>query len=101
MPATIVSKNAYEILSVPRGADLPALRQAFRKLALKHHPDAVPPEEKETAAEQFARINQAYEVLRNGPRRRHYDALLDRGITPDLSAEVGNVSTPGLAEILG
>lgn len=101
MTADIRSNNAYEILGLPRGADLPVIRNAFRKLALKHHPDAVPAEEKAAAALRFAGINQAYEVLRHPTRRRHYDALLERGITPNLSLEAGDVSTPGLSEILG
>jgi len=96
------SDNAYGILGVARAADGPALRQAFRKLALKHHPDAVPPDEKADAGERFARINQAYELLRDPEKRRRYDGLLDRGITPDLSLEAGVGSgLPGLAEILG
>jgi hypothetical protein len=94
--------NAYGILGVPKGADGPTLRRVFRSLALKHHPDAVPADEKEQAALRFARINQAYELVRDPETRRRYDDLLDRGITPDLSQEVGvGAGLPSLAQILG
>jgi hypothetical protein len=95
------SRNAYDILGIGRDADAQAVRRAFRKLALMHHPDAVAPEQKAEASQTFARINQAYEILRDPQRRRHYDALLARGITPDLQGEIGTVETPTLAEILG
>lgn len=101
MSADPSSSNAYEILGVPRSADLAAVKAAFRKLAQKHHPDAVPAAEKASAGERFARINQAYELLRNPSKRRNYDAMLARGITPDLAAATGETSIPGLAEILG
>jgi hypothetical protein len=102
MTANVLADNAYEILGLPRGADTPLIRQAFRKLALKHHPDAVPPDQKEEAGLLFARINQAHELLRDPEKRRRYDALLERGITPDLSQEVGDLGGfASLADILG
>jgi hypothetical protein len=98
---TVPSGDAYAVLGVPHGADAAALRRAFRALALKHHPDAVAQTDKEGAARGFARINQAYEVLRDPEKRKRYDGLLDRGITPDLDKEVGEVGLPSLADILG
>src|SRR3954447_3485557 len=102
MKANPESNNAYEILGVPRDASPAVLRQAFRKLALKHHPDAVPAEEKAAAAAVFAKINQANELLRDPEKRKKYDALLDRGIVPDLSREVGDIAGfSSLADIIG
>jgi hypothetical protein len=96
------SDSAYEILGVPRDADGNALRRAIRGLALKHHPDAVPADEKPEAGLRFARINQAYELLRDPERRHRYDDLLARGVTPDLSQQAGvGPGLPSLAEILG
>ena len=60
MKPDLKSNNAYRLLGVPRSADAVAIRQAFRKLALKHHPDAVPPDEREEAGRVFVRINQAH-----------------------------------------
>jgi hypothetical protein len=102
MKADIQSKNAYEILGVPRSADTATIRKAFRALAIQHHPDARPPDEKKAAAEAFARINQAHEVLRDSEKRKKYDALVDRGQTPDLGqdlAEQGRFAS--LSDIVG
>lgn len=102
MKANVASKNAYEILGVPRTADVAQIRKAFRALAIQHHPDARPPDEKKAAAETFARINQAHEVLRDSEKRKKYDGLLDRGQTPDLGqdlAEQGRFAS--LADIVG
>src|SRR5438874_12497938 len=96
------SNNAYEILGVPRDANPAQLRQAFRKLALKHHPDAVPAEEKAAAATVFAKINQANELLRDPEKRKKYDSLLDRGIVPDLAREAAHIAGfSSLADIIG
>lgn len=102
MQPDVHSDNAYTILGVPRDADIPTIRRAFRKLAIKYHPDASPPDQKAAAATTFARINSAHEILKEPEKRKQYDALLDRGVTPDLTKEV---SAQGqfakLADIVG
>jgi hypothetical protein len=101
MIPNIHAENAYEILGVSRDSDAQQIRQVFRKLALTHHPDAQPPERKEASALVFARINQAYELLRDPDKREHYDRLLDRGGTPDLSDAAGPLGPfAALADIL-
>ena len=102
MKPNVQSDNAYEVLGVPRDADIPAIRRAFRKLALKYHPDARPAEEKAEAAATFAKINQAHEILRDSEKRAEYDGLLDQGITPDMSKELGaQAHFQSLADIIG
>src|SRR5947209_5338820 len=100
MTADLQAKNAYQILGVPRDASLDAVKQAYRALARKHYPDAVPAEEKAAAANLFARINLAYGVLGNASNRRNYDALLSRGITPDLAEAAAQTSGTGPGKIL-
>jgi molecular chaperone DnaJ len=64
------SRDLYEILGVPRNADLDAIRRAFRKLAKQHHPDV----NREPGAEDnFKEINEAYSVLSDPQRRAAYD----------------------------
>jgi len=63
----------YAVLGVPRGADEKQIRDAFRKLARKYHPD-VNPGDKEAEA-QFKRVSEAYEVLSNKEKREKYDTL--------------------------
>ena len=102
MIANPASNNAYEILGVPRDADVATIRRAFKALAIKHHPDARPAEEKQEATAVFARINQAHETLRDKEKRKKYDALLDRGVVPDLAKDVGEQGQfQSLADIVG
>jgi molecular chaperone DnaJ len=61
----------YQVLGVERGASQKEIRQAYRKLARKHHPDVNPGD---SAAEQrFKEISQAYEVLSDTEKRKDYD----------------------------
>jgi hypothetical protein len=101
MPSETASKNAYELLGVRRNAGVAAIRRAWGKMVLRYHPDAVPSEEKTGANERCALINQAYALLCDSEKRRKYNALLDRGIIPDLAQEVGEVPLPALADIIG
>src|ERR1700760_3532341 len=61
----------YETLEVERDADDGKLKAAFRKLAMKWHPDRNPGDK--TSEVRFKEINEAYEVLRDGDKRAAYD----------------------------
>jgi curved DNA-binding protein len=63
--------DLYEVLGVPRDAEVDAIRKAYRKLARKHHPDLNPGDK--AAEERFKEISRAWEVLENPERRRNYD----------------------------
>ena len=64
-------KDYYDTLGVARDADAGALKAAYRKLAMKFHPDRNPGD---TAAEtRFKEINEAYEVLKDDQKRAAYD----------------------------
>ena len=67
MPA---SKDYYKILGVPRGASSDDIRKAYRQLAREKHPDV---NKASDAAEEFARISEAYEVLSDEKKRQAYD----------------------------
>jgi DnaJ family protein C protein 3 len=66
-------KNYYKILGVARSATAKEIKSAYRKLALKYHPDKVSDEEKEGADSKFADIGEAYEVLSDQELRTKYD----------------------------
>src|SRR5207245_5418322 len=61
----------YETLEVDRTADESKLKAAFRKLAMKWHPDKNPGDA--TSEVRFKEINEAYEVLKDGEKRAAYD----------------------------
>jgi hypothetical protein len=70
------SENKYDILGVAQNATAEDLRVAYRRLALLHHPDRHPEEEREEAGQIFARIASAYETLSDPVRRQIYDLAL-------------------------
>jgi curved DNA-binding protein len=66
-------KDYYKILGVERNATEDEIKRAYRKLALKYHPDRNPGNEQ--AEEKFKEINEAYQVLNDSEKRARYDRL--------------------------
>ncbi|MGI6166137.1 MAG: DnaJ domain-containing protein, partial [Limnochordia bacterium] len=66
----MAKRDYYEVLGVGRDATDNEIKQAFRKLARKYHPDVNKAPE---AEEKFKEINEAYQVLSNADARAKYD----------------------------
>src|SRR5687767_11859205 len=66
-------KDYYKVLGVPKAATEKEIKQAFRKLARKHHPDVNPGDK--AAESKFKDLNEAYEVLGDPAKRKKYDEL--------------------------
>lgn len=64
-------RDYYDVLGVQRGASDTDLKSAYRKLAMKHHPDRNPGDKQ--CEHQFKEINEAYEVLKDPDKRAAYD----------------------------
>ncbi len=73
-------RDYYEILGVARGASIDEIKKAYRELALRHHPDRVPAEQKKEAEEKFKEISEAYAVLSDPQKRQLYDQYGHSGI---------------------
>jgi DnaJ-class molecular chaperone len=72
----MAKKDHYQILGVTRNASEKEIKQAYRRLARKHHPDLNPGDK--SAEARFKEINAAYEVLSNPEKRKKYDQFADQ-----------------------
>jgi molecular chaperone DnaJ len=71
-------RDYYEVLGVSKAASESELKAAYRKLALKYHPDRNPNDK--TAEERFKEAAEAYDVLRDAQKRRVYDQYGHQGL---------------------
>jgi len=82
----MAQKDFYEILGVSKTASAEEIKRAYRKLALKWHPDK---NKSADAEEKFKEINQAYEVLSNPQKRRQYDQFGQSAFSGGFSGGFG------------
>src|SRR5688572_6102060 len=97
-----MAKDYYEVLGVGKDASEKEIKQAFRKLAKKFHPDTNP--DNPQAEAKFKEINEAYEVLGEKEKREKYDrfgsAYQQFGGTPNGGAQYyGNVDPSNMGDI--
>lgn len=83
----MAKRDYYEVLSVPRNATESDLKKAYRRLAMKHHPDRNPGDR--AAEEQFKEAKEAYEILTDARKRAAYDQFGHAGVDPAAAAPGG------------
>jgi len=74
------NKNYYSILGIDKSATSDEIKQAYRNLARKYHPDMVREKDKSKAEEKFKDLCEAYECLMDKTKRRMYDMVGSAGI---------------------
>lgn len=84
----MAKKNYYEILGVDKNASQDDIKKAYKKMAMKYHPDRMSGKsdsEKKEAEEKFKEINEANSVLSDEDKRRNYDQFGTADGAPDMS----------------
>lgn len=73
-----MAKDLYDVLGVSHDASQADIKKAYRKQALRWHPDKVPPEERNEAEKRFKEITHAHEILGDPEKRKEYDMYGER-----------------------
>jgi molecular chaperone DnaJ len=103
----VTTRDYYDVLGVARGASEQEIKSAYRKLALKHHPDRNPGDR--TAEEKFKEAAEAYAVLADPQKRSVYDRFghaglgatgAGQGFDPTVFSDFGDI-LGGLGDIFG
>src|SRR3990167_1118007 len=93
----MAKKDYYEVLGVNRDASDDEIKKAYRKLAMKHHPDRNPDNPK--SEEQFKEAKEAYEILSDQQKRAAYDQYGHAGVDPQARGPGGG--NGGFGDIFG
>src|SRR5512138_1946973 len=75
-------RDYYDILGVAKNASEEDIKKAYRKLAMKHHPDRNQGDEAKKAEEKFKEAKEAYEMLSDPQKRAAYDQFGHAGVDP-------------------
>ncbi len=107
----MAKRDYYNVLGVSRNADASALKSAFRKLAMKYHPDRNPDDA--DAEKKFKAVNEAYEVLKDPQKRAAYDQFghdafaaggqggFGRGFTGEFGSSMSDIFDDLFGEFMG
>lgn len=95
----MAKRDFYEILGVAKNASDDELKKAYRRLAMKHHPDRNP--DSKEAENKFKEAKEAYEMLSDEQKRAAYDRFGHAGVDPNAGAGGGGMGGAGFADAFG
>ena len=99
----MAKRDFYEVLGVPKNASEDEIKKAYRKLAMKHHPDRNQGDSTAKASEEkFKEAKEAYEMLSDAQKRAAYDQYGHAGVDPNMrGGAAGEAFGGGFAEAFG
>ena len=92
-------RDYYEVLGVQRNATEAEIKKAFKKLAMKHHPDRNP--DNKEAEEKFKEAKEAYDVLSDGKKRAAYDQFGHAGVQGGMGGGPGAGGGASFSDVFG
>jgi molecular chaperone DnaJ len=95
----MAKRDLYEVLGVNRDASEDEMKKAYRKLAMKYHPDRNP--DNKEAEEKFKEAKEAYEILTDANKRAAYDRYGHAGVNPQMGGGGGGQGFDGFADAFG
>ena len=97
----MAKKDYYDTLGVAKNASDEDIKKAYRKLAMKHHPDRNQGDSAKAAEEKFKEAKEAYEMLSDDQKRAAYDQYGHAGVDPNMRGGAGGEGFGGFAEAFG
>jgi molecular chaperone DnaJ len=88
-------RDFYEVLGVPKNASEDEIKKAYRKLAMKYHPDRNQGEKAKEAEAQFKEAKEAYEMMSDPQKRAAYDQHGHAGVDPNMRGGPGGADFGG------
>jgi molecular chaperone DnaJ len=95
----MAKRDFYEVLGVAKNSSEDEIKKAYRKLAMKYHPDRNP--DSKESEEKFKEVKEAYEMLTNPEKREAYDRYGHAGVDPNMGGGHGGFGAGGFGDAFG
>jgi molecular chaperone DnaJ len=92
-------RDYYEVLGIDKGCSGPELKKAYRRIAMKYHPDRNPDDA--DAEAKFKEATEAYEILSDDEKRAAYDQFGHAGVDPNAQGGFGGAGAGAFSDIFG